>query len=131
VTQDGSAERQRALVAAFVRVLAGVAAYVLVWTVMRPGGYLLAIFGTYAALAVALLVQLFRATAMPSWRRRLAAVLTIPAVTGLIFAGLRPRPDCLDLGGCGRGLTLQPTWFLLFFAVTTTLVAVDSAQWRA
>ncbi|GAA0281182.1 hypothetical protein [Halobacterium noricense] len=119
----------RSLLRSLVLVLGVLVGYVVVWRLLDPGAYLFAIFGTYAALVGFLLLQVVRASAMETWRRRAAALATAPASTGAIFAGLRPRPACLDLSGCGEGLTLQPVWFVGFVLLTTALIAADT-RWE-
>lgn len=118
-------ETTRSVARSLPLVLGVLAVYAVVWQLLDPGVYLFAIFGTYVALAGFLLLQVVRAAAMETWPRRVAAVLAAPALTGAVFAGLRPRPACLDLSGCGEGLTLQPLWFAVFVAATVLLVAAD------
>lgn len=118
-------ETPRSVAHSLALVLGVLAVYAVVWRLLDPGVYLFAIFGTYAALAGFFLLQVVRAAAMETWRRRVIAVLAAPALTGTVFAGLRPRPACLDLPGCGEGLTLQPLWFAVFVAATVFLVAAD------
>ncbi|MCD2199740.1 hypothetical protein LPA44_07500 [Halobacterium sp. KA-4] len=119
----------RSLLRSLVLVLGVLVGYVVVWWLLDPGAYLFAIFGTYAALVGFLLLQVVRASVMDTWRRRVAALATAPATTGAIFAGLRPRPACLDLSGCGEGLTLQPVWFAGFVLLTAALIAADT-RWE-
>lgn len=119
----------RSVLRSLVLVLGVLAGYAVVWRLLDPGAYLFAIFGTYAALAGFLVLQVVRAGAMETWRRRFAALATAPALTGAVFAGLRPRPACLDLPGCGQGLTLQPAWFAAFVLLTAGLIAAD-ARWE-
>lgn len=105
--------------------LAAAGGYAAVWHVAAPRSYLTLILATYLAVAVVFVLQVARASAMTSWCRRGAAVLTVPAFAATVFAGLQPRPDCLDTLGCGRGLSFHPEFFVPFLVATAVLVTVD------